>query len=94
MEYKKTVKTEEERRQISEMTPRRRNTIIDAVNRGDPADLIEPPLNPGEAKYYEDISNELAEWRKNYPRAAFWPVELNYEEIDTSIYGDDFLDQF
>ncbi len=77
MEYKKTVETEEERRQISEMAPRRTNQIISAVNRGIPANMIEPPLNPGEAKYYEDISNELAEWRKKYPRAAFWPVELD-----------------
>lgn len=92
MSYRKTIKTPAEEKQISEITSRRMNYLIAAVNENDPPESIDPPLNEGEAKLYEDMQNELAEERKRRPQAAFWPVEYNTEEIDTSCYGDDFLD--
>ena len=94
MSYKKTIKTPEEIRLINEMSARRTNELIMAVNRNTPAEEVKPPLSEAEAKYYEDLQNELAELREKNPRAGFWPVEYDSEDIDTSCYGKDFLDQF
>lgn len=92
MSYKKTVKTPAEERQISLIKPRRYNEILSVVNNDGSPDSIDPPLNEGEAKLFEDLVNELNEYREKDPKAAFWPRELDYEEVDTSCYSDGFID--
>lgn len=78
MSYVKTIKTPGEQRQIDEMNARRWNQLIRAVNDNDGPNTINPPLNDGEAKLYEDLQNELAEMRASRPQAAFWPVENDW----------------
>lgn len=93
MNYKRTIRTNEEQEMISAIKPSRYNYILSAVNVGDSPDSIEPALNAGERKLFEDLTNELAEYRKTDPKAAFWPRELDYEEIP-DLYPEGTWDDF
>lgn len=60
------------------MDYKRWNQLIRAVNDGDPAESINPPLNGEEKTIYENMERELSEMRKEHPEAAFSPVESDY----------------
>lgn len=62
-----------------DISSRRWNQLINAVNHGTPKDQVKPPIQNGEeSEIFDDMVKELAEMRRDNPKAAFWPVETEW----------------
>lgn len=58
------------------MNSKRWNQLIRAVNEGEGAESVNPPLTAKELEIYRNMEKELAEMRQAHgPKAAFGPVE-------------------
>ena len=61
------------------MTPERWNDFIYAVNNDIPKEKVNPPVKGEEEnRIFDNMVKELAEMRKEDPKAAFWPVEKEW----------------
>ena len=61
------------------MTSERWNDFIYAVNNDIPKEELKPPIaNEEESRIFDNMVRELAEMRKDDPKAAFWPVEKEW----------------
>ncbi len=61
------------------MTSERWNDLIYAVNNDIPKDKVKPPITTEEeSRIFDNMVKELAEMRKDDPKAAFWPVEKDW----------------
>ena len=61
------------------MTSERWNDLIYAVNNDIPKEKVEPPIiTEEESRIFDNMVKELAEMRKDDPKAAFWPVEKDW----------------
>lgn len=64
------------------------NQLIDAVNNNIPKEQVYPPITGEyENKVYDNMVMELSEMRKVRPNAAFWPVEIEYDDESLDIYA-------
>ena len=75
---------------ISSISARRINDIINAVNADVGASEIYPPLNHDERGYYEHLIDLKKEMLKAYPDvpALFENVEYDYDDPLLDIYSD------
>ena len=90
LDYERKKCTPEQSKQVMEMTGRRWNQLIDAVNRGIPKSEIRPAMNEGEEITYDNMASELAEWRKKYPDTMFSLGEYEYDDPGLDLYHDEF----
>ena len=62
------------------MTSDRWNQFINFVNNGRPVSELDPPIQgKEEERVFNNMVKELAEMRKKDPKAAFWPVEKDWD---------------
>lgn len=62
------------------MTSERWNRFINFVNNGRPMSELDPPIQgKEEERIFNNMVKELAEMRKKDPKAAFWPVEKDWD---------------
>ncbi len=52
--------------------------MISMVNYGRPRSEAEKYFNEEEMKIFDSMTEQLAEMRKENPKAAFWPVESDW----------------
>lgn len=55
------------------------NRLIGLVNQGNPPEALEGSLNAEEMEAYRSMYKDLMELRKKDPKAAYWPVENDWE---------------
>lgn len=64
---------------MADISSRRWNQLINAVNSDIPKYKVNPPIqNEEESRVFDNMVKELAEMRKDNPKAAFWPVETEW----------------
>ena len=61
-----------------DMNSREWNLMISMVNYGYPREEVSAYFSEEKMKIYDDMKAELDEMRKTNPKAAFWPVELDW----------------
>ena len=58
------------------MEDKRRNQMIDLINAGRPITELDPPVqNKEEERVFNEMQKELAELRKENPKASFYKVD-------------------
>lgn len=71
-----------------ELSGRRWNQIIDAVNRGNSADSIKPALDDGEMEIFNSMDKKKREEdKKNGYPLYYSPVEIEYDDKALDIYN-------